>query len=64
MKKLRYYSLSLLTVGAAFFCAIAPAQAADKKPNILVIWGDDIGAGTGASLIEDFSAQTCSEKHI
>ncbi len=22
---------------------LAPAQAADKKPNILVIWGDDIG---------------------
>ncbi|MES0385824.1 MAG: arylsulfatase, partial [Hyphomicrobium sp.] len=21
----------------------APASAADKKPNILVIWGDDIG---------------------
>ena len=23
--------------------ALASAQAADKKPNILVIWGDDIG---------------------
>lgn len=23
--------------------ALAPARAADKKPNILVIWGDDIG---------------------
>jgi len=23
--------------------AALPAQAADKKPNILVIWGDDIG---------------------
>ena len=23
--------------------ALSPAQAADKKPNILVIWGDDIG---------------------
>jgi hypothetical protein len=22
---------------------IAPANAADKKPNILIIWGDDIG---------------------
>lgn len=24
-------------------CAISPAWAADKKPNIVVIWGDDIG---------------------
>ena len=29
-------ALALLAVGAA-------AAAADKKPNILVIWGDDIG---------------------
>jgi arylsulfatase len=35
--------LSLLPAGAALFSAIAPAQAADKKPNILVVWGDDIG---------------------
>ena len=26
-----------------FGMALAPVQAADKKPNILVIWGDDIG---------------------
>ena len=37
------YGLSLLTAGAALFSAIAPAHAADKKPNILVIWGDDVG---------------------
>jgi arylsulfatase A-like enzyme len=43
IKKLQHYGLSLLTAGAALFSAIAPAQAADKKPNILVIWGDDIG---------------------
>jgi arylsulfatase len=41
--KLQHYGLSLLTAGAALFGVIAPAQAADKKPNILVIWGDDIG---------------------
>jgi Sulfatase len=29
--------------GAALFGALAPARAADKKPNIAVIWGDDIG---------------------
>jgi arylsulfatase len=41
--RLQHYGLSLLTAGAALLSAIAPAQAADKKPNILVIWGDDIG---------------------
>lgn len=35
--------LSLLAGSAALLCACTPAQAADKKPNILVIWGDDIG---------------------
>src|SRR5439155_1206123 len=28
---------------AALFSAVAPAQAQDKKPNILFIMGDDIG---------------------
>ena len=41
--KLQNYGLSLLTAGAALLSVIAPAQAADKKPNIVVIWGDDIG---------------------
>ena len=41
--KLLNYDLSLLTAGAALFGALAPARAADKKPNIVVIWGDDIG---------------------
>ena len=41
--KLLKYGLSLLATGTALFCAIAPAQAADKKPNILFIMGDDIG---------------------
>jgi arylsulfatase A-like enzyme len=41
--KRRQVGLSLLTAGAALFSAIAPAHAADKKPNILIIWGDDIG---------------------
>ena len=41
--KLLNYSLSLLTAVVALSSAVAPAQAADKKPNILVLWGDDIG---------------------
>src|SRR5262245_7582568 len=31
-------------VGAAALTVAASAQTAGKKPNILVIWGDDIGA--------------------
>ena len=41
--KLTPYCLSLLTAAAAVFDATAPVHAADKKPNIVVIWGDDIG---------------------
>jgi len=37
------YMLALLTAMPAIFGALAPAHAADKKPNIVVIWGDDIG---------------------
>ena len=35
--------LMWLTVCAALFATFIPAQAADKKPNIVIIWGDDIG---------------------
>src|SRR5213595_3675654 len=34
---------SLFIATAALFSAVAPAQAQDKKPNILFIMGDDIG---------------------
>src|SRR5947208_13538828 len=40
---LSYKGLSLLIATAALFSAVAPAQAQDKKPNILFIMGDDIG---------------------
>jgi arylsulfatase len=36
------HSLSVLSA-LALMCAVAPSQAADKKPNILVIMGDDVG---------------------
>ncbi|MFZ0257774.1 MAG: hypothetical protein WAN46_19525 [Gammaproteobacteria bacterium] len=39
--KLLSHVLAVLTVFAAV--AGVPAQGADKKPNIPVIWGDDIG---------------------
>jgi hypothetical protein len=35
--------LATLAALAALACAVVPALAADSKPNILVIWGDDIG---------------------
>ena len=41
--KLLSYGLSLLTAGAALLSVTPSIQAADKKPNILIIWGDDIG---------------------
>ena len=37
------HGLTALTASAALMCALVPAQAQDKKPNILVIMGDDIG---------------------
>src|SRR6266567_3811469 len=42
-RNLIHNGLSLLTAAAALFSAVAPAQAQDKKPNILFIMGDDIG---------------------
>ena len=38
----RFLSFLMLAVGLALGY-VATAQAADKKPNILIIWGDDIG---------------------
>ena len=39
MMKLKYFALAVgLALGV-----LASARAADKKPNILIIWGDDIG---------------------
>ncbi len=36
-------SLALTTVATLFSAAAPPAKAQAKKPNVLVIWGDDIG---------------------
>jgi arylsulfatase len=41
--KRRGRALPLLTAAVALCGLMAPAIAADKKPNIVVIWGDDIG---------------------
>jgi arylsulfatase len=37
------YVLVALTASVVFVIAAGTAQAADTKPNILIIWGDDIG---------------------
>src|SRR5260370_18056685 len=42
-RNLIHNGLLLLIVTAALFSAVVPAQAQDKKPNILFIMGDDIG---------------------
>jgi len=42
-KKIQHYGLSLLAASAALYGVTATVQAADKKPNILILWGDDIG---------------------
>jgi arylsulfatase A-like enzyme len=39
----RHCGLSVMTAIVALCGLMAPASSADKKPNILVIWGDDIG---------------------
>ena len=41
--KLLHFGLSLMAGIVALVCAVSSAQAADKKPNIVIIWGDDIG---------------------
>jgi hypothetical protein len=43
--KLTHIGLSLLAGTAALVCAVSPAQAADKKPNIILIVSDDFGYG-------------------
>src|SRR5882724_9464223 len=42
-RNLSYNGLSLLVATASLFSVVVPAQAQDKKPNILFIMGDDIG---------------------
>jgi arylsulfatase A-like enzyme len=41
--KLLGYCFAVLTVSTALLGAVVPVHGADKKPNILIIWGDDIG---------------------
>ena len=43
LSKLIRYGSAVFVAAVALTCVVLPTQAADKKPNILVIWGDDIG---------------------
>ena len=44
-RNLIHNGLSLLIATAALFSAVAPAQAADKKPNVVILMTDDTGWG-------------------
>src|SRR5262245_29549801 len=52
------YGLSL--VAACATCVVTPmrADAADKKPNIVVIWGDDIGTWTVCAYTHGMMGRT------
>jgi arylsulfatase len=41
--KLVKHGLTVLTASAALMCAVAPSQATDKKPNIVMLMQDDTG---------------------
>ena len=41
--KLVKHGLTVLTGSAALMCAVAPAHAADKKPNVVMLMTDDTG---------------------
>ena len=38
-----FAGLAVLALVCAALISSSPAAAADKKPNIVIIWGDDIG---------------------
>jgi hypothetical protein len=42
--------LAVIVVGLAFM--VVPAVAADKKPNIVIIWGDDIGQSNVSAYLQ------------
>ena len=51
MKWTRKISVTLATVAALFAAGVPNAKAQEKKPNIIVIMGDDIGMwNIGASI--------------
>jgi arylsulfatase A-like enzyme len=43
LKKLPSSVLTVLVASASMMCAVGASQAADKKPNIVFIMGDDVG---------------------
>jgi hypothetical protein len=62
VNRILHHGLSLLTAGAALYGVRFNVYAADKKPDFLVIWGDDIGqdninAYTSAMRLLEISKQ-------
>ncbi len=39
----KYIFRTVVTVAVTSLLGMTPVSAQDKKPNILVVWGDDIG---------------------
>jgi hypothetical protein len=52
LRKFSLFGIALLAVLAL----IAGPAAAQRKPNILIIWGDDIGQSNISSVIPSFHA--------
>ena len=40
---MKYMCRTVLAAAVALLIGMTPARAQDRKPNILVVWGDDIG---------------------
>ena len=43
LEKLPDSVLTVLVGAMSLMCSVVAGQAEDKKPNIVIIWGDDIG---------------------
>jgi hypothetical protein len=61
MHSLRKIWVALLTLLVAAIMVSAPAAAQQQKPNILVIWGDDIGWSNILGLTWHLNMPTCAQ---
>jgi len=57
-RRIATHALSALALAAALLCTNTPAQADERKPNIVVIWGDDIGMWNVGAYTHGMMGQT------